>query len=410
MCSGIDSLAEYRILQSRSGQPTAMHIPSGCLIHSRIDPVREAQTIAGQYPVCAGDAVVLLGGGLGYLAEALFKMTGKQGDIWVIEPEMALIRLSHHNRPEGVYTALNRIHLLSAATIGSLTKDLKHSTMISHLIVSPYFLQIAGLQSGPLSDYVRVLRAEIASRSVYNSLILEHERKNADSLLQLKSIHNVMLPSEKLTIVCGAGPSLSQVADSIQTHRDHLTVIAASGAVPSLRKRGIIPDWVVALEAKEAVVRDLTALPDDVNLIVFPATHPEIFTRFKTVRLYRATDTSGGSLTTRGGSSLIPALDFALKQTTGDVALVGADLGYQNGRYAEGALRETEYYDSVKTPPKFASMRAGLETLLAETNRNNRVIFHVLDSGNTLRGSQQVTPDQFTDDLLKMQHQRYCHV
>jgi hypothetical protein len=41
-----DSLAEYRILVTRSSFPTAVHVPTGILLHSLVDPVAEARTVA----------------------------------------------------------------------------------------------------------------------------------------------------------------------------------------------------------------------------------------------------------------------------------------------------------------------------------------------------------------------------
>ena len=109
----------------------------------------------------------------------------------------------------------------------------------------------------------------------------------------------------------------------------------------------------------------------------------------------------------RGGSSAIPALDFALRTSQSDVVLVGLDLGYQIGSAAEGSNRDRN--TPVFGSPKFLSMRAGLERVLADCGNGNRRIFHVLERGVALKGTLRIRPRDLLEVLNSLTRLEMAH-
>jgi hypothetical protein len=220
-------------------------------------------------------------------------------------------------------------------------------------------------------------------------MLTEHRRINRDRLDSLPHAPDICLELGKDVVVAGAGPSLDECAPALRRHRSKFVLVAASGAVPPLRAAGIDPDWVVALEGKDTVVNDLADLPEKISTVVFECTHPQI------VRAARRKLFFGDGLETRGGTTLIPALDFALQCSMEDVILVGADLGYGNRVYASGAKRECLVMSVPSgVPPKFLAMRAALENLLDGKLRAPRTVYHALRTGPALRGALRVQPDE----------------
>jgi len=254
-------------------------------------------------------------------------------------------------------------------------------------VIALYFERIAAVMSSPLSGFVQMLRAERVSRTVYDSLLNDHLRSNEPVLNALPRALHVQLPRDKSVVVAGAGPSLEECAPALRRWRRQLMVIAASGAVPPLRAAGIDPDWVIALEARETVLDDLADLPQGISVVVFASAHPQVIQRIRGP-LY-----CGAGLDSRGGTTLIPALDFALQCSPCDVFLVGADLGHGSRTYAAGAKRDTARSNLLPgMSPKFLAMRAALENLLERRANESRVVYHVLTAAPTLRGTQHMVP------------------
>lgn len=385
--NGDDALAEYRILKTRCGVPTAVHEPSGILLHSRVDPVAEARAVAAEYADRPGDATVLLGGGLGYLAEALAEADGGSHQIIVMEPDAALLQLARACRGEAKYFSSPRIHHIRMAAPHLTAARLSGIVGSAQVIIAPYLERILALAPSPLSGFVQLLRAERVSRAIYDDMLNEHRRANRERLKSLPGVRDIRFPSGVRVVVSGAGPSLDECVSALRLHRLQFVLVAVSGAVPPLRSAGIDPDWVVALEGKEAVVDDLADLPRGIPTVVFESTHPEI------LRAPCASLVCGAGLETRGGTTLIPALDLALQCSTVDVILVGADLGYTHHSYASGAKREPAGEGALHgVPPKFLAMRAALESLLEKKVRYPRVIYHVLRTAPVLRGARRMQP------------------
>jgi hypothetical protein len=187
--------------------------------------------------------------------------------------------------------------------------------------------------------------------------------------------------------VAGAGPSLEECTPALRRHRSRFVLVAASGAVPPLRSARIDPDWVIALEARDAVLNDLASLQPETPIIVFESTHPQA------ILSAHGPVFCGRGLESRGGTTLVPALDFALRCSANDVFLIGADLGYGSRAYAAGAKREPKRGDlPAGVPPKFLAMRAALENLLERKPRDARVVYHVLSVAPVLRTARRMQP------------------
>jgi hypothetical protein len=383
-----DIFAEFKIIPAASGEPIAVHLPSGLLLQSRYNPVQESAELAKSQPDNLSHYLVL-GGGLGYYPEALLHRT-VQAAITVIEPDAALFQLGRKWRGTSDYYCSPRMRVITVSTPASWARVMNSLPKDSGLFISPYLARLAARQNSPLAGVLTVFRSEMASRSVYNDLIDGHSKINDALLRVLPAAGSAPEMNRAFTVIAGAAPSLDQCLPALTQHRAHCEIIAASGAVPALLHHGVEPDWVVALEARESIIRDLEKLPPQVRIIVFECTHPHVLTAYSR-QLWTAADRQGALLQTGGGSSVIPALDFAFRRGRGQLLLVGADLGYQNGSYAANSLR-SELPEKNDQPPKFLSMRSGLEAVIYNRRDLARTLFHVLPNGIPLMGSRVLHP------------------
>ena len=399
--SRMDPFAEYQILTSRSGLPSAMHVPSQTLVHSRIDPWREAGEIAESQQLSGCRFTLLIGGGLGYLAEALLQVSDGEHQILVIEPDAGLLRLARSCRERACCFHSPWIRIAVASTERALQSRLAAVPPDANVIISPYLLRLSECRMSPMHDILKILRTEIASRSVYEPLL--RREPGEERAHSFPPVTGVRLDPNRVTAVVGAGPSLDSCLDVLRRHRSRLHVVAASGAVPALMAGHVPPDWVIAMEAKETVLGDLNSLPTASRVVVFPSAHPGVV-RMERFVFYSAGEESGQVLETRGGSSVIPELDFALRMSRADVVLVGLDLGYHNGAYARSSRRSPESAGvGNPVPPKFLAMRAGLERVLLANGSPNRKVYHVLDYGKPLKGTLLLAPDHLEETILSSQ-------
>lgn len=253
-----------------------------------------------------------------------------------------------------------------------------------------------------LSGFLRILRSERASKVVYDPLVVRNTEMNQSCLILLPSALDVRESDGKTIIVAGAGPSLDLCADVIRECRNNTVIIAASGAVPPLQARGIEPDWVIAMEGKEIILRDLASLASISHIVAFPSVHPGVLSAHMR-QIYAGVRSDGTGLETRGGSTLIPALDFAMKCSSADIVLVGADLSNHKGGYAQFALRNDEGVAPANgDPPKYLAMRTGLERLIEKNRNSERRVYHVLDEGAILTGTERLLPKHLDRILNRM--------
>jgi hypothetical protein len=395
------AFAQFEIFSARSGLPSMRHIPSGILLHSRIDPVSEALDVAQANIQLNADATVIIGGGLGYLAEAVSRIMGCDHPVWVLEFDAAVYALAHEVRPDAEYFTNDAIRIVCSSASGSLMDRVSMIPNQANVIVSPYLLRLIEHEKYPLSNLLHIMRSERASKDLYEPLLAAHAIQTREFRSRLQSVREIQLPAGITVIVTGAGPSLDACLPFILNHRKDVVLIAASGSVPVLQNGNIEPDWVIALEAKDTVVQDVKSLTAESTLVVFPSTHPAVFNGGPVHYM------SGGSetediLETRGGSSVIPALSLALKNSTAPVLLIGVDLGHQNGHYAHAAKREQAAGPSTNGfPPKYASMRAGLERVIAASKSAKGRVFHVLEHGNPLNSAVKLSPQDLSQQFNK---------
>jgi hypothetical protein len=263
--------------------------------------------------------------------------------------------------------------------------------------ISPYLPLLAVHLRSPLSDLLQHFRSERASQSIYCDIVKNHSQVNQGHLSDFPFALKAS-PEPKPFVVCGAGPSLNDCINVLKTFRDRICIIAVSGAIPALLCQDINPDWVIAFEARETVLDDLKDLPITTRVIVFPSTHPSVMSK-SGFTFYSGTD-SNDALETRGGTSVIPALDFAIRLAKQFILLCGVDLSNENGTYAIGSKRENHAGDKTSMP-KFAAMRIGLESLIYRRKELISTPIYHFTTGGTMqfRGTQAVKTDQLTDIL-----------
>ena len=110
----------FAVEDSRTGDPTVI---ASCdnkshSVHSRFDPVNEATDLVTAAKVKARRNTILFGLGLGYTLEAALEELPEYGQVLVIEPDLAMLRLALETRDLSQVIADPRVKILVRPTMG----------------------------------------------------------------------------------------------------------------------------------------------------------------------------------------------------------------------------------------------------------------------------------------------------
>ena len=268
-------------------------------VHNADDPVTVADETAEKVDVAQEGVVVLLGMGVGYLANALIAKLEEGVRLIVYEASPAIFK-----------TALQHVDLT----------ELLSSKRVKVLVGEDAELDLWCYRFKVLTGgAVRAVKYEPAFRlapSIYNSKLkkeLQDYTRNSDmnfSTVQqfgsmftnnlLESIPHVLLAdgvnavkgvfSGKPAILVGAGPSLGKNVHLLQQAKGKAVIISADTMVGYLLERGIDPDFVVSVDPQERTYEKYKGvdIPSDVALVFHPGCSDHIFKHFPGPKLVAA--------------------------------------------------------------------------------------------------------------------------
>lgn len=319
--------------------------------HSLVDPVREAERLAG-VPKAPG-YVVLLGLGGGYLATALLQKPTLQR-LLVVEPDPALTRAVLENIDLIGTLADPRTRLLPGP----------EPDEVESLLVAEYLPALHG-------DLAVVpLRASFEEHGQYSRQVMEAVRRAleraaddytvqarfgrrwfANTLANLEAAQRpaaALQPAER-AVVAGAGPSLEPQLRSLGKVPPGTVLIAADAALPALRAGGFMPDVVVSIDCQLASYHHfLPGLPES-TLLALDLASPPVLGRLSPRRtLFFATGHPFSrylagrwrplpELDTSGGNVAQAAVSLAVGLGAREIQLLGLDFSYPRASaYARG--------------------------------------------------------------------------
>ena len=363
MCSS----EQWQIELSRSGEPTA--ILNGKALHSRYNPIREAENTAASVPRDA--RIVILGGfALGYVAEALIRAAPERPLI-IAEADEDIIRRASEVRD---ITALLKNPGITFITGGDPENIRDYLTGIPvgseiHLIIW------RPSQEYEPEWYERLRRAvnETSRRRAVNARTLERFGRlwvrnlsaNISILpraLSLEPWKNEF--SDFPALILAGGPSLDSLLPELKKLAGRFLIIAVDTAVPGVLRAGIQPDIIAAVDPQYWNTRHLDRCTEGAgNALVLAesATHPGVFrtlkgrpwltrTKFPLGTLLEDAAGIRGELKA-GGSVATAAWDLARYLGCRTLTIAGLDLGFPGGRthYSGSLSRERPHYFSNRT-------------------------------------------------------------
>ncbi|MFP4483581.1 MAG: motility associated factor glycosyltransferase family protein [Spirochaetaceae bacterium] len=346
---------ELHVEEARSGAPTARY--GGHYLHSRHDPIHEAQRIAERLAATGADGFVVYGFGLGYLPEAVIDASDGE-PVVVVERDHRFIAAALVHRDLRRLVSSDALHLLIGPSSGELAALLSHRHL--RRPVSVGLRSVTETHQDYYAELEQARRSYVSRQEVNRNTLRRFGRRWVRNLAAnvhlLAEARGVAQLKGKLAgipaLVCAGGPSMDRVIPYAHPLHERCVIIAVDTAVKPLLRAGVEPDFIVVVDPQYWNTRHLDNLSLNHALVVGESsTHPRAFRALKRPVLFcsslfplgqylEAARGAFGKLGA-GGSVSTTAWDFARHIGAEPVFVAGLDLGYPGYRtHVTGSLFE----------------------------------------------------------------------
>ena len=354
----------YPLQLSKSGLPTVcVTNPSGGVValHSRYQPLEEAQRLIKQIEIADRLAFYVFGFGLGYHVELLSKSAGKEALFFIFEPDLLLLRTAMECRDLSELIESRRLHFFHRLEKGDLLNRLTpHTALISvgaEQVVHPPSMEVAGEFHRQMQTWIG--EYDSFGKTSLNTVVL-NSRKTAQNVARNLAWYLATPPLARLhnrykgrpAIIVSAGPSIRKNKHLLPGLKGHAVLIATQTMLRPMLEMGVEPDFVTSLDYHDICTRFFENLPANLSteLVAEPKAASAIFgmypgpvsllgNRFAELALRE----SRVSKTELPGGATVAHLAFYLAEYMGNdpIIFVGQDLGFSDGLcYAPGTSYE----------------------------------------------------------------------
>ncbi|MCX7024404.1 MAG: DUF115 domain-containing protein [Spirochaetes bacterium] len=339
--------ASMDTLAAASGEPTASI--DGLLLHSRYDPRSEADRVASDVAAGCPDTVVLLGMGLGYVAEAVLSRLPR-ARLLVAEADAAAFASCLRIRDISQLLAREEVGLL----IGSDPEALfwAFDRLDTRRVAVHENKALTGRKPEWYADAKSAIERFQGKESInrntlkkFGKLWVRNLARNAREIGRRPGVASLAgLFAGLPAIVCAAGPSLDDALPFLADARRRAVIVTVDTALRSLLHAGVEPDFVVVVDPQYWNARHLDRCESASSIMIAEcAAWPSTF-RFGCGATYlcsslyplgtfleERTGARKGKLGA-GGSVATTAWDFARTLGCSPIWMAGLDLSFPDGR------------------------------------------------------------------------------
>ena len=377
---------------SRCGLPSGRY--AGVWLHSRYDPLAEAERSVDEALSSGAGLLVLLGLGLGYHAQ---KALERDSRVLVVEHDPAFLKACIGVRDLGVLLSDSRLELVLCSDEAALTAALVEAVPRSiALVANPAFIaaypEISGGFRKVIEGFQDKDKINSATLSRFGRLWVRNLARNVAAIVRYPGISLVEGTFAGVpAVVLAAGPSLDAVLDHIEAIRERCILVCVDTALRSVLGRGIEPDFIVVVDPQYWNARHLDRCISPSSILVSEAAvWPAVLRTSCAATIFcsslyplgryieeRVGDPKG--ILGAGGSVATSAWDFARILGCQPVFMAGLDLAFPGGRtHARASLFEQRALQSGNrlspaSSTAFQALRGG-QPYLAPSNDGGMVI------------------------------------
>jgi hypothetical protein len=288
--------------QTPTGDPTLVYRDKpdspGVLVHSRRDPAREGRRAAeAALSTPENTAIILLGFGLGYTAQAL-AASGRT--LIIVERRMELFRLALEQRNlETLIAPGKAVFVIGGEGVGGVMALLEQSPLMEgqltrekvHIVKNRALMTLTAEDEAWYTEAERTIDTWFSKDEINAATLRRFGKRwtrnlaaNLEGILRFPGVgflENAFANTGIPVFLAAAGPSLGVVAPFLTEIRRRCAVIAVDTSLRFLTSHGIDADFVVSVDPQYWNVRHLhRASSPNTALIAESAVYPSLLKPF----------------------------------------------------------------------------------------------------------------------------------
>lgn len=305
-------------------------------MHSNVNPVVEADMFAREYYSTDYSRYIIFGLGLGYHIDAFLNLDDGI-EIEIIEPDMEIIKTALASRRMNWLMENMRVRLVYDPDFTKLARSLEEDSRL--IIHYPSLLHIQDKRMR------LALEKYFIRDSGKRNMAIAFENNFRENVINCSNYVDELEPmfKGKNAVIVAAGPSLDKNVQLLKEKPENTIIVAVGTVFRKLINVGIMPDYVVFLDAQNNMIRQIDGLENESVPIICASTvykgiamnytgtrylicqngydRAEQYAREHQVRTYE----TGGSVSTI-------ALDMCLQLGCREIAYIGLDLAFTDHR------------------------------------------------------------------------------
>lgn len=367
--------SHVRIAASASGSPTATYDSEGSSkpLHSRYNPLREAQQTLKQHDCEGADYFIFLGFGLGYLLDAVIAGHAHPSNhYFIVESDLEILRAAFESRDLTSLLSGHNIYFAWPASGPELASQwqkqfdpvlARKSIFIAHPPSAALHLDQYKAAAEMIQSQIHQTFTDINTLVAQSQTFLDNFVKNMPKAAKAPGVEKYRGQFSGIpAIIVSAGPSLDKNIHELRGYEDRVLILSTDTALKPLLAAGVAPHFVLTGDPAYANYLHLKGATAGESLLVTEATSfPSVFDDFagrviactyERSALQPLSDLIGDKGILRAwGSVATMALDFALLLDCNPVIFVGQDLAHTDGRiYCSGVYFEQEWFQGITDP------------------------------------------------------------
>jgi hypothetical protein len=355
---------DIEVIASKNGDPVpVLHIEKRRIsIHSKFDPVKEAERFMGEINTEKHNLFLVFGFGFGFHLEALLGKIGPDSTVMVFEKDISLFSEALKRRDLTRLLGDTRLIILLDPREDEISGKLKGKSSRSVSFIT----HRGSYQAYPeyYSNMLEISRSYLSTKDVNIATLAKFEKiwysniaRNINRFSRSPGVNEFY---GKFTgvpaVVVGAGPSLPESYAFLRENRERMIIVAVDTSYRMLVKNGIEPHFCLSVDPQVINARYFEGCGESSTLLVYePSVHPSVLRFFRgrsvsagipfdIMKWIEGTTGSKGEIT-HGGSVSTNAYDFAKRLGASPVYLVGQDLGFTGGlAHARGSYMEEQVH------------------------------------------------------------------
>lgn len=366
--AGIIRKAEYtphcEVITSKTGHavPIVKTNEGTISVHSKFDPLKEAERMMEEYDCALYDFIVISGFGFGYHIDNILHKAKPDSTILVLEqfPWMVKAAASHRNM-EKIFID-SRLILLINPDEDAIAQYMKGRSSYKTLFIT----HRGSFQIDP-EKYInlqRIAKAYIAAKEVNIATLAKFEKLWTANIA--RNIHSIIhsVPANAFferfknvpAIIVNAGPTVNDSIPFIKKNYDSALIIAVDTSLKILEQYDIEPHFCITVDPQLINARYFEGTHSSNTVVIAdPMVHPSTFifhkgrkaftnVVFEMMRWIEESTGNYGSLR-YGGSVSTNAYDFAKRLGANPIVMVGQDLSFTKGlAHGKGAYLDEHVF------------------------------------------------------------------